>query len=714
MCTFRSRIITCSLRAITCSLLAAPVIAQPQTTPPARLSVEAGQTALPRADLRVTRVQLFSSGVGYFECEGSVSDDAAAELSFRTDQINDIIKSLVVQDFDGGSVSVVSYASRDPIEKTLKSFGVDITGKPTLAALLDQLRGEPIEIAGPRATKGVILGVEKQKVALEGGSVIEHDMLNVLTDTGIAQLKLSEVGGVRLANEKVSGELAKALATLASGHDADKKSVMIRFDGSGKRRVRAGYLLEAPIWKTSYRLVMSEKDKPFLQGWASVENATEADWRDVRLSLISGRPISFRMDLYSPIYVPRPEEKMELYASLRPPEYEGGQLLDRAPDLQAEKLANYRLKDASAGRARRGASVTAAEAPAPAGGVAGAEMDDVSLGIALANAGVASVAQAEDAGELFEYAIRAPVSLARQHSAMLPIVNAPIEAEKVSIYNPATHAKYPLNGLYMTNSTGLSLMQGPITIFDSDVYAGDAKMPDIKPAEKRLLAYALDLAVEVMMRGDPRPSELVQVWIAKGTLWYRYKHVDARQYVINNKDDAERSMIIEQVYGDEWKLVEPKEPFERTQTLSRFKLAVPPGKSATLPVVLEQVSNESVMLSDAGLDQIELYVRGKNVSPKLRDALNKVVELRTRLDQTARARQETERQFTESVQEQGRIRENLKTLDRSSDTYQRQLEKFGTVESEIDAARKKRTDLQAAEEQQRRELETYLQSLDVQ
>ncbi|MCG3129012.1 MAG: hypothetical protein CHACPFDD_03908 [Phycisphaerae bacterium] len=705
----------CLTRLVTPPLLAGVLLAQAQTTPPARLTVDQAQAALPRADLRVTRVQLFSSGVGYFECEGSVSDVAAAELSFRTDQINDIIKSLVVQDFDGGNVSVVSYASRDPIEKTLKSFGVDITGKPTLAALLDQLRGEPIEISGPRVTKGVVLGVEKQKIALEGGNVIEHDLLNVLTDTGIVQLKLSDVGGVRLANEKVSGELAKALATLASGHDADKKSVMIRFDGAGTRRVRAGYLLEAPLWKTSYRLVMSEKDKPFLQGWATVENATEADWRDVRLSLISGRPISFRMDLYSPIYVPRPEEKMELYASLRPPEYEGGQLLDRAKDVGgAEMKAAYRFDAARGARARRAATVTAAEAPAPAGGAGAAEMDDLSLGVALANAGVTSVAQAEEAGELFEYAIRAPVSLARQHSAMLPIVNAPIDAEKVSIYNPATHTKYPLNGLYMTNSTGLSLMQGPITIFDADVYAGDAKMPDIKPAEKRLLAYALDLALEVIMRGDPRPSELVQVWIAKGTLWYRYKHVDARQYVVSNKDDAERNVIIEQTYGDEWKLVEPKEPFERTQSLSRFRLAVPPGKSATLPVVLEQVSNESVALSDVGLDQIELYARGKNVSPKLREALSKVVEMRTRLDQTARARQETERQFNESVQEQGRIRENLKTLDRNSDTYQRQLEKFSAIESEIDAARKKRVDLQAAEEQQRRELETYLQSLDVQ
>src|SRR5215470_13856222 len=224
-----------------------------------------------RADyLKLSRIALFNSGVGYFQSDGTVDGDAASELRFRTGQINDIIKSLVLQDFDGGTIQAVQYPSRDPIDKTLKSFGVDITGKPTLGQLLDQLRGVEVEIAAPAAAKGLILGVEKQRI---------------------------EVG--------------------------DKKNVTLNFAGKGKRRVRVGYMLEAPIWKTSYRLVLADDKKPYLQGWATVENTTEEDWKDVKLSLVSGRPISFIMDLYSPIYIPRPKEELELYASLRPPTYEG-------------------------------------------------------------------------------------------------------------------------------------------------------------------------------------------------------------------------------------------------------------------------------------------------------------------------------------------------------------------------------------------------------
>ena len=301
------------------------------------------------ADLDVTRVALFNSGVGYFECVSDITGNATAELKFRTDQINDILKSLVVQDFGGGTIGAVSYASHDPIEKTLKSFGVDITGKPTLGELLDQLRGEPVEIAGPRQISGVILGVEKKRIVMDN-SIVEVFLLNLLSETGLEQLDLSELRGIRLTSEKIDAELRKALETLAMGHDADKKSVLLNFEGLGSRKVRVAYLLEAPIWKTSYRLVLNDDADPFLQGWATVENATEEDWNNVRLSLISGRPISFRMDLYTPIYIPRPMEQLDLYASLRPPDYEG--------ELDAEEIERLRgmgyvgggRKDARRGR----------------------------------------------------------------------------------------------------------------------------------------------------------------------------------------------------------------------------------------------------------------------------------------------------------------------------------------------------------------------------
>ena len=655
--------------------------------------------------LNITRVALFSSGVGYFECDTTATGNATAELAFRTEQINDILKSLVVQDFGGGSVGVVSYASRDPIEKTLKSFGVDITGKPTLAELLGQLRGEPVEIAAPRALKGTIVGVEERQIIVKD-NVVTVDMVNILTDAGLEQLDVSELRGIRLTSEKVGSELRKALATVALAHDADKKTVVLRFNGAGQRKVRAAYLLEAPIWKTSYRLVLADNKKPFLQGWATVENATEEDWNNVRLSLISGRPISFRMDLYTPLYVPRPLEQLELYASLRPPEYEAG-------FEEAEKKVAAR----SSPIPRRAGDVLAGGGPAAPmaakGEGAGEQLQEERVMLSLRDAGVASVAMAQAAGELFEYAIKTPVSIPRQHSAMLPIVNEEVEGTKISIYNPATHAKYPLNGLEFTNTTSLNLMQGPVTLFDSDVYAGDAKLPDLKPGEKRLIAYALDLATEVLVKQQPTPDEIVKLRIARGVLWHQHKYVDQREYVLKNKVDKPKAVLLEQSYSEDWKLLEPKEPYERTQSLLRFKVNVPAKETVSQKVVLERLADQSVMLMSVGLDDIRIYLRARVISPAVKDALEKVIALRTELDDLTRRRGDLERQVNEAVQEQGRVRENLKTLQQNTDPYQRQLKKFDELETQIGDVRKQIETARQQEEQKRQALNAYLLSLNI-
>ncbi len=672
--------------------------------------------AVGQADLEVTRVAIFSSGVAYFECATTVDGNATAELNFRTDQINDIIKSLVVQDLDGGSIGAVGYASRDPIEKTLRSFGVDITGKPTLPELLDQLRGEPVEITGTRSLKGVIFGVEKLVERVGDSGVIDVFVLNVLTEDGLQQLRLGDLQGIKLTNEKTDAELRKALETLATGHNADKKSVVLNFNGQGERRVSVAYLLEAPIWKTTYRLVLDEEGQPFLQGWATVENATEEDWRDVRLSLISGRPISFTMDLYTPIYIPRPREELELYASLRPPEYAGAFEMEDKEGRGAGRRARGRGLVARAKGMAPAAPMAAGRRFA--GDVDGDGMPEEPEGwagsaIELGDAGVASVATAAEAGELFEYAIRTPVSIPRQHSAMLPIVNQKISGEKVSIFNPATHPKYALNGLQLKNTTDLHLMQGPITLFDGNVYAGDAKLPDLKPDEQRLVAYALDLGTEVMVKRRSHPDEIVSLRIVRGTLIHKHKFVDEREYVIKNKNDKQRIVLIEQTYGDEWTLLEPGEPYERAPGLSRFKVIVPAGETKKQTVKLEQVTDQSLALANINSDRIRFYLRCRVISPAVKIALGRVIELQDELARVRRQRQQAERDVNEQVAEQARIRENLRTLDKNTDAYRRQLQKFDDIETQIERLRTRITELRAEENQKRRALDDYLLSLNV-
>ena len=281
--------------------------------------------------LPIGQVVLFSGGVGYFQREGQIDGDARVDLSFPVSDINDLIKSMVLRDLDGGHVSAVSYDSNAPVEKTLQSFAVNLSANPTFGQILNQARGEKVEVvlqqanaAQPGTLTGSIMGVEQKQEAADK-AVVNVEQLNLWCADGMRSVRLSELQRVRFLNPVMDNEVRKALETLTLSHDTQKKAVSLNFVGEGKRNVRVGYVIENPIWKTSYRLVLGKEkeDKPFLQGWAVVENATDEDWKDVRMALVSGRPISFQMDLYTPLYVPRPTVVPELFASLRPVTYNG-------------------------------------------------------------------------------------------------------------------------------------------------------------------------------------------------------------------------------------------------------------------------------------------------------------------------------------------------------------------------------------------------------
>lgn len=280
--------------------------------------------AAPSTALPITHVFLFSSGVGYFQREGQVEGNSHVDLTFPATDVNDLLKSLVLQDMGGGKVSVVGYDSAEPVERTLRSFALDLTGNPTFGQLLNQARGEKVEVTmqastntQPATLNGVILGMEAQRRSDQTGLLgTEVDFLNLLCTEGARSVPLKDVQRVRFLNPVLENELRRALEVLAGAHDSQKRTLSIGFKGDGKRTVKVGYVVENPIWKSSYRLVLSKDGNVHLQGWANVKNTSDEDWTNVRMALVSGRPISFQMDLYQPLYVPRPTVEPEMYASL--------------------------------------------------------------------------------------------------------------------------------------------------------------------------------------------------------------------------------------------------------------------------------------------------------------------------------------------------------------------------------------------------------------
>lgn len=657
----------------------------------------------------LSKISLYSSGVGYFQHDGTVNNRTRLDLRLHTSQINDMLKSLVVQDFSGGKVSSITYGSRDPVTKTLGSFGINLNGNPTLGQILMQVRGEPVEVTAPNPIAGTLLGVEKKTESVGEGSqhrIVEQEYVTLLTEDGIRALSLANVQRIRLTNAALNGELQQALATLATHHDAQKKTVSIAFDGTGNRQARVSYLTETPVWKTSYRLVLDEDKAPYLQGWAIVENQTPQDWRNVTLSLVSGRPISFAMDLYQPLYNPRPIVQPELYANLKPQTY-GDAMDELKPMASAPAARNESKKERILSKMTQAAAGGRLNAPAESDAAAemmrGGSLED----------GVISMAMAEDKGELFEYRIDQPVTLAKHQSALLPIIGQTLQGQKVSLYNQSVNAKHPLNGYRLKNTSSLHLMQGPITLFDSGAYAGDARIEDLPPGQDRLISYALDLKTEVEPTLQGGTQELATVSLKKGTMLISRRLVEDRTYLVKNRDAKARTVLIEQPYRADWKLTEPKEPTERTRDMYRFSVAVDAGKSATLRVKETLPLQESILLMESGIDQILHYQQAKEVGHKVKEALQKVVQLRGKLDDARAQRIRFDQRTAEITAEHGRIRENMQRLQPNSDLYNRYVKKLDQQETELETLRKEIERFKNIEEEHRRELQNYVMNLDV-
>jgi len=668
--------------------------------------------ATPQATLPLTKIVLYASGVGYFQRDGHIDGHDHVALRFKVDTINDLLKSLIAQDFDGGQVTTVTYDSRDPITRTLKSFAIDLTDNAGLGNLLWQMRGERVEVATPNLVQGVILGVETKKERVGDQDVIEVEYLNLLTDSGLRSIPLPQVQHLQLSNAQLNAELRQALAVLAASHDTQKKTVTLAFAGEGSRRVRVGYIMETPVWKTSYRLVLSDTEPPFLQGWALVENTTDEDWQDVRLSLISGRPISFTMDMYEPLYAQRPVVVPEVYAALRP------QVYGQAMEAPGEALKEARLQEEGRmAKQRAEASGSGTEAQALPGtrmrALAAAPPPPPAPAPLALEQGVTAAAQATELGEFFEYAISSPVSLARQKSAMLPIVNETVEGAKVSIYNQRVHAKHPLHGVRLRNATALHLLQGPVTVFDGGVYAGDARLEDLPPGQERLLSYAMDLKTEVEPVSEAEQRELVTVSLRKGTLFATQKAIAEKTYNIRNRDQKPHLVLIEHPFRADWQLASPSTATERTRDVYRFAVTVDPGPGTRLRVREEKPLQQSVALTDSGPDVLAYYLRATQVSDKVKQALQRVSTLRDKLDQTVQQRRRLEQGIQEITQEQARMRENMGKLAQNSELYNRYVRKLDQQETEIDKTRKDIETLKGTEEQQRKELNDYLMGLDI-
>ncbi|HTN74156.1 MAG TPA: hypothetical protein VL096_02875 [Pirellulaceae bacterium] len=697
------------------------------------------------APLPVRRVVLFTSGVAFVEHQGEVDGNQTVDLQFHVDDINDLLKSMVVEDEGGGKIKSIMYAQQgqELTEKESLRIG-QVHSALSLGLLLGELRGEEIELEiDGKAVIGTIVGVDRRGLKAPNDQAFQSEVLLLKTEANLRSVPLTNTSSVKLLNPTLDKELQAALAAVATDSADTKKDVSLELAGTGKRQVRVGYIQEFPVWKTSYRLVLDDKKETWLQGWAIVENTTDQDWSDVSVSLVSGRPVSFVMDLYQPMFLQRPRVVPEMFAGLQP-------RVHGTDQLAAEEAFRRLGRGGGGGMGGLGGSIGG-------GGFGGGgflrdpERPLVTSVVPVVGGldfreSVDPIADGASVGTFFRYAIEAPVTLKHQKSALLPIVNQAVKSERVALYNFSKHTTHPMAAVDLTNDTKLHWMQGPLTIFDGREYAGDAKIGDVPPQATRLVTYAMDLNIAVTTAlPKESPEEIVAIKINQGIVTVKRKQTRTHQYVVKNSNPAAKKVLIEQkIDGDKWTLTQVIKPTQQTSELYRFSVDAKPGVEAKLTVVEDRTwedrvetlvqrdpfgdpiapqdrdpfgdkakQNASVVPKVDRLEAYQLVASVPNISPAMKQTLLVWKAKHLAYQRTLSDLTDTQLRISQTVAEQSRLKSNLINLPADSDLYRRYLTSLGEREDELAKLRQTAEQQGAEVTKSLGDLEKYLSELTV-
>ena len=631
-------------------------------------------------ELALRRVLLSTGGVGYFEYEARVDGDAELSLTVRLDQVDDVLKSLVVYD-DTGRLGEVSLPGREPLREAFRElpFGPEALESPV--ALLDALRGAEVDSIGARDVAGRIVAVTPEAAQLPNGqgTVVRH-RLSLMTDDGLQQLIVEDSDAIRFADSDLQAQVGAALAALARHGRQDRRVLTVHLAGEEERTVRVAYVVEAPLWKTSYRLTMAGDPataRGLLQGWAVVENLSGEDWRDVELTVVSGNPVTFRQALYDAYYVDRPEVPVEVLGRVLPPVDEGtvrmpaGATLGRAPVAPAPGVAMPAQPEAQRGFAAEAADAMAMPTrPAPT---------EAQL----------MAAEGEEAATQVAFRFPEPISVEAGHTVLVPIVSTALPAERLSVYTASVHARHPLASVRLVNDSGVGLPPGVLTLYEraaegaSADFVGEARLATLPAGDARLVSYAVDQKVTVdRLEGETRT--IARGSIVDGVLRVVVTDRRSTQYTIAGAPQEDRVVVVEQPRLAGWELVAP-DGFEVEAGEAHYRLTVevPAGETIVLDAVLERPREETYELWQLRPDQVAFFANSAELPSEVRAAIESLSRYQSDIAEAERRLQRAEAETLRVVEEQARVRDNLSAVPRDSDLYRRYLATMAQQEDEL-------------------------------
>jgi hypothetical protein len=657
------------------------------------------------ADIPIREIILYKSGVGYFERAGTLSAGESARLDFKATDMNDVLKSLTLQDRNGGKVTGLRYDSSEPLEQKLAEFPFTIAGQAPLSAFLAQMKGARVEMKFSAETvSGTIVSA---RLAVSEDKKIEREQVVLLLDSGdLRTLDLAAASSIRFPDPKLQLQLKDYLAAVNQSRSKEKRSIYIDSSDAKERQIAASYMIPAPVWKSSYRLVFDEKSESTLEGWAIIDNTTGEDWINVNLAVVSGRPVSFISELYEPKFLERRTVDLPEDQAANPVVYGGviggvaGGVASASPAPPPSRMAKARAP--MNGRDLK-QMVTTGNSPA---------MDQEQNSLGALSSVTANVASA-DLGELFEYRFSTSVTVKKDESAMLPFLQQKIGSRKLLIYSE-NYGEHPMNAAELTNSTGKTLDGGPITVFDAQSYAGEAIMTTLKTGDKRLISYAVDLGTRITTKFDSNGSLVREIHVNRGMLTTRLAQQETRTFAIQNVDQKPKTLVIEHPERPGFKLLNQK-PSETTSNAYRFEVKLTPGAAQKFAINEEQLFDNTFEVSSLTPDAILTYVQNKAISDTGRRQLQQILDLKRQIADAESQIHQTDSEITTLVNDQERVRRNIQSLN-SVSGQQEQVQKYArqlaTQENQLATMRDHSSELKKQKSTLESSLNTQIEKLD--
>ncbi len=762
-------------------LLTFPSIAQtatpstkPNATPPRGSRSAPSPAAAHPTSLPVTHVSLYKNGVGFFEHTGRVTGDQTVTLDLTSTQLNDVLQSITAIDLGGGRITGAGYNSTTPLDQQLRALPLSLGEQPTQQDLFGALRGTRVEVTGAGAPfTGRILTLEVRLTSVSqdpSRPFLDRRFLTVFGDTGATRtLELTSATIVRLLDAPLRTDLSTYLELLNRNRYEGLRHLTLTDQGTGTRDLRVSFLSEVPVWKSTYRILFTDpasatsagtpqppsspaSQTATLQGFSVIDNTTGEDWNNVHLSLIAGSPQSFLQPLAQPIYARRPEIPIAQDAELTPQTHDAAtpndiKVLkeDGAPPPQVAGVAGMSgMSGGSAGGVAGGVLGAMGNAPAPeirsgsggnlGGGVRriggplnGRQFNSAAQLVAPMQPYEVAAANSTDPNtttaafdDFFAYNLTDPISIPRNGSALVPILQTPIQSERVTLWSPTEPV--PLRALWITNSSQLTLDRGSFAIVENGNFGGEGLLDTIHPGERRLLSYAADQAIRVSVDSRHNTRRVTAITIAKGVLKATSAEIAEVEYLVTNAAPDPRTVIVEQPRQLGWTMDsaggtgsnDPK-PTETTPTAYRFRVATAPKETVRLHIGERHTLDEFFRLVDSTGDQLALFLHNAKASPALLAQLEPVFTAKRSVATLNTQISEKQAAIDQLIQDQQRLRSNLATLKGSSEERalaKRYTAELNTQEDTLATLRRDLATLQTQRATAQSDLDTKIASLE--